>query len=1227
MRKPVRMHTRSLACAALAVLALGCGEILDYPSVGPEQSASSCGDGKDNDLDGKTDCADSECARYCVEDTQATCHDGVDNDQNAKTDCRDPACTAFCPESGMAACADREDNDLDGKTDCDDPDCDGFCPEDSQSTCNDERDNDGDGLSDGADPRCWVFAAPRVQRCAEASGVSLVENFDSGLGQGFGRGQLGSEWYSGYYSTHSGQSVGVNSFHQNGSREDGLIEFLNFYAPAETFNRKPGALVRQWAFSGSWKDFELSFSASVPPDTLLRAGVVPVDLAPAKDLPLPGAETALFALTLDAEQAPPSFALDVDGAHFSAPLPVARSLCAGVSVCGDDFSKVRVVLDDQGFHATLTRPSGQTVELRAPAPSSRALPPSRLVFWGGSGVVSTAALDDVRLNVAAERPCGVAAPQIPGPGCAFADELGAFGHAVSLARGNNGEYCALVTASADASAPNPEALTAWTSADGDSWTPASSLATPPVELPEGTTLVGAGIAHDDQGWHVAVAYHEQQNVRLGFASGTTCGAWGQLTPGPTLPPDAESPSYVIANGRHEVYFTRAPSGALSQPGQGPVPPGHNRTLWRTLRADPPGMGLEPEFLAELPASVGGPVSVQLIGAKDLVLVHPTAPGSGVAGVGFLVSDSDGRSWNSVEPSPLLALGKFENRGETRLAFDDLGVTSAALSWSQSGGFLLYGGSSALGWSGSTGYHPLLSVGTARMAQSSEAFPEASSGPTSSCGDGTCDAGEHCATCPADCPCTGMPLLSDVFTRDKPWEVVSSDPRPASVQYLDLDHSALNWAGGGSTWSVLPLDRAIVGDFELSFDLDFSWVDPPLPASFAVGSLPTVLLCSVFVGLGSVPDPVAEAGDAASTQAGVFARVTPSYCLGKYLVKPSALSAGRVFEDPPATPGRTGELVASMETPDTRVSCLGDRYWTVETRRNVVLRRVGNRLSVGVNRDDGCGMAERTVTYTGALPELPALLVGFGGGNLAGCDPSAGSGTITNLALRLLDDPSRCPATQELCGGGLQESTCVDTRLSPEHCGACGHACAANELCVAGTCVCSDSPGILSCDGACVDSFTDIDHCGACGQVCAASCIAGACQVVSPTGSCNAPLLLDPEGGSTTLDFSHSESDLTQICSVNVSNRLVLSFTPSVSGLATLELDVGTTTLDTVLGVTEATVCSDWPACNDDDDLFDLGYGSRVVLPVVAGTTYLIGAGLRSGEPLRETAELRIGIEP
>ena len=84
---------------------------------------------------------------------------------------------------------------------------------------------------------------------------------------------------------------------------------------------------------------------------------------------------------------------------------------------------------------------------------------------------------------------------------------------------------------------------------------------------------------------------------------------------------------------------------------------------------------------------------------------------------------------------------------------------------------------------------------------------------------------------------------------------------------------------------------------------------------------------------------------------------------------------------------------------------------------------------------------------------------------------------------------------DCCGG----SACVDLQLDHNNCGACGVACAGNETCAAGKCVCGGSPdcgaGAFCCGTttkAC--QAQDTQDCGGCGIACATNevCSAGTC---------------------------------------------------------------------------------------------------------------------------------------
>ncbi len=93
---------------------------------GPVQETN-CTDLVDNDLDGQTDCADSDCSTdpVCTE-TGAECSDLVDNDGDAAIDCADTDCATAANCNPETACSDGQDNDLDGQIDCADTDCSGL---------------------------------------------------------------------------------------------------------------------------------------------------------------------------------------------------------------------------------------------------------------------------------------------------------------------------------------------------------------------------------------------------------------------------------------------------------------------------------------------------------------------------------------------------------------------------------------------------------------------------------------------------------------------------------------------------------------------------------------------------------------------------------------------------------------------------------------------------------------------------------------------------------------------------------------------------------------------------------------------------------------------------------------------------------------------------------------------------------------------------------------------
>ena len=143
----------------------------------PTAETGLCGDMLDNDRDGDTDCADSDCSAdaACTE-TGAECADMIDNDGDGDIDCADSDCGTepACTETG-AECSDMIDNDGDMDIDCADSDCatDPACTE-TGAECGDMLDNDGDGDIDCADRDCIRDAGGLCDNCPTADLMGAV---------------------------------------------------------------------------------------------------------------------------------------------------------------------------------------------------------------------------------------------------------------------------------------------------------------------------------------------------------------------------------------------------------------------------------------------------------------------------------------------------------------------------------------------------------------------------------------------------------------------------------------------------------------------------------------------------------------------------------------------------------------------------------------------------------------------------------------------------------------------------------------------------------------------------------------------------------------------------------------------------------------------------------------------------------------------------------------------
>lgn len=101
------------------------------------------------------------------------------------------------------------------------------------------------------------------------------------------------------------------------------------------------------------------------------------------------------------------------------------------------------------------------------------------------------------------------------------------------------------------------------------------------------------------------------------------------------------------------------------------------------------------------------------------------------------------------------------------------------------------------------------------------------------------------------------------------------------------------------------------------------------------------------------------------------------------------------------------------------------------------------------------------------------------------------GILVCCALIILScgDDEYCPEGKSWCW-----AQCVDLVNDEDNCGACCHACRADQICDNGTCSCYGS--MQECGGECVDTMTDPDHCGACFNKCPPGsdpCVTGACS--------------------------------------------------------------------------------------------------------------------------------------
>jgi hypothetical protein len=135
-------------------------------------AAEICGNGVDDDCNGRFDCDDPACRTFpsCVPPRREICNNMVDDDGNNLVDCADPACFGdrACITPGQEICNNNLDDDDDRLVDCADPDCVNtpICrPNMDPEICDNGVDDNNNGLVDCSDPQCATFPACLVTVC------------------------------------------------------------------------------------------------------------------------------------------------------------------------------------------------------------------------------------------------------------------------------------------------------------------------------------------------------------------------------------------------------------------------------------------------------------------------------------------------------------------------------------------------------------------------------------------------------------------------------------------------------------------------------------------------------------------------------------------------------------------------------------------------------------------------------------------------------------------------------------------------------------------------------------------------------------------------------------------------------------------------------------------------------------------------------------------------------
>ncbi|MFT3774215.1 MAG: hypothetical protein QM820_53310 [Minicystis sp.] len=217
-----------------------------------------------------------------------------------------------------------------------------------------------------------------------------------------------------------------------------------------------------------------------------------------------------------------------------------------------------------------------------------------------------------------------------------------------------------------------------------------------------------------------------------------------------------------------------------------------------------------------------------------------------------------------------------------------------------------------------------------------------------------------------------------------------------------------------------------------------------------------------------------------------------------------------------------------------------------------------------------------------------------------------------------------------CDRGLVRcgDACVDIDASDAHCGACGNACGAGEVCVYRTCqangiYCTDASGLgTACGGQCMLTSKNLDNCGACGNACDATSYCsedggGACKPWQGDGtSCASPIVLAETGNFSMEFWFPADTAKTTLSCGALDPRPSVSFrwtSPKTKSGYKFKV-YGALTDDLVLEVFSAASCdpSTSLGCNDDETATKLT--PELQMAVESGKTYFIVVGSKTATP-------------